>query len=144
MAEVATTSETPKASIAAENPPGLNLLGLTGSRTPEKEIKQPSSTVSVADLGMPAPIHQPINLVPYDSHVTASSSSVVLKDSPAWRSGWSIHDIYEDGLLKVFSNDGGKSQFGIKVGGSKDHGAAIPTHNPGEKRGVSLQFRLKF
>ncbi len=144
MADVVTKPDETKAPIGVGNLAGFNLVDLSGSHSPQLEAKQPSSTVSVADLAMPTPIHPRINLTPSDSNVDPLSSNYTLKDPLVWRTR-TLRDIYENGVVKLFSDDGGKRQFGVKVSDdNKNRTAFVPIGKvPGGKH-VSLDFRLKF
>jgi hypothetical protein len=144
MADVLTKPDETKTAIGVGNLAGFNLVDLSGSHSPQLEVKQPSSTVSVADLGMPTPIHPRINLPPSDSNMDPLASSYALKDPLVWRTR-TLHDIYENGVVKLFSDDGGKRQFGVKVSDdNRNRAAVIPIGKaPGGKH-VSLEFRLKF
>jgi len=144
MAEVPTLTEETKAPTGADNLAGFNLVDIAGSHTTEKQIKPLLPAESVANPVMPPLVSPPINLHPSNKDTISLPRNYVL-DPTAWNQH-PLSNIYENGVVKLFSNEDGRQQFGVKLfKDHKDRTPVVPIHKGNiDDKAVQLQFRLRF
>jgi hypothetical protein len=126
MADVLQPSEKPKPASGADGVAVLNLLDLTAPSGQSPLKLRPLSSVNGTELTLPAEIPPTFKLNPSDSTALQLNQSFTL-DPKAWNNTGKLNDVYHDGVIRLLSEPDGSRQFGVKV-----------------KRGIALEFRLKF
>jgi hypothetical protein len=126
MADVLQPSEQPKPTSAADGVAALNLLDLTAPSGQSSLKNRPLPSVKGTEVTLPAEIPPTFHLNPSDSTALHLNQSFTL-DPNAWNNTGKLNDVYKDGVIRLLSEPDGSRQFGVKV-----------------KRGVALEFRLKF